>query len=125
IGVEASLEPAQAVEMAELGIDQSHQMIPALERLVVSVSIEPLHDRLKLPSIDRLEKMPEDAIPEAHARPFCVSTTRKGRCESVRPSMHRDIVNRIPRTALRAAAKVPSAARARRAFARQRAPKSF
>src|SRR5882724_10085813 len=68
-------------------------MIPAPERFVVSIPIVPLDRRVELPPLDRLEKVPKNAIPDAHARPFCVSTTRKGRCESVRPSMHRDIVN--------------------------------
>src|SRR5215216_6503293 len=77
-------------------------MVPALERFVIGIAVELVHDRLELPAIDGFEEIPKDAIPKAHARPFCVSTTRKDRCESVRPSMHRDIVNQFPRTALRA-----------------------
>jgi hypothetical protein len=64
----------------------------------------PLHNFPELPSIDRLEKLPEDAIRILHARPF--SESRQP--ESIRftldlPGMRCGIVNRsLDRPAQRA-----------------------
>src|SRR5215203_2498601 len=96
VGVEANLQPTQAVQVAELCVDQRHQMIPALERFVVGVTVQPVHNCLRLPTVDGFKQIPKDAIPKVHVRPFCVSTTRKDRSESVWPGMHRDIVNHSP-----------------------------
>src|ERR1700722_3000675 len=71
-------------------------MIPALERFVVGVPVQAIHNALKPSSIDGFKQMPKNAIAKPHARSFCVSTTRKDRFASVRPSMHRDIVNHSP-----------------------------
>jgi hypothetical protein len=70
IGVKRDFKPAQGVDMAQLHEDQRRQMIPALEVLVVGVCVVALHDRAKLPAIDRFEQIRKDAIEVAHARPF-------------------------------------------------------
>jgi hypothetical protein len=44
-------------------------MIPALERFVVGVPGPTIHNRLKLPSIDRFKELSKNAIAESHARP--------------------------------------------------------
>ena len=69
IGVEASHHPTQTVVTAELGIDQRHQVIPALERLVVGIPIQTIHNCLKLPSIDRFKEPSKNATAKSHARP--------------------------------------------------------
>src|SRR5580692_6106759 len=87
-------------------------MIPALEGLVIGVSIVRRHNRLKRPPINGFEKAREDAIHVPHARfPFCVSTTRKyTACADV--AGHAPATYRlIPRTALRGAGEGLSAAR--------------
>jgi len=70
VDVEGQFEPAQRVGVAQLREDQRHQMIPAFEALVVSVTVVVLHNGAKLPPIDRFEQIPKDAIELAHARPF-------------------------------------------------------
>src|SRR6266849_6803261 len=69
-------------------------MIPTFERFVVGIAVMPLHDFPKLPSIDRFEEFPKDAIHVLHARPF--SESRQP--ESIRftldlPGMRCGIVN--------------------------------
>jgi hypothetical protein len=48
-------------------------MIPAFKRFVVAIAVMPLDNFPKLPSIDRLEEPPNDAIRVWHARPFSQS----------------------------------------------------
>src|SRR5271167_1756961 len=62
VRVEGGFEPAQAPDPAELGEDQRYKMIPALERFVIGIAIKPLHNRAKLPPIDRFKKAAKDAI---------------------------------------------------------------
>ena len=73
VGIEAGLQRTQTVGTAQLRIDQGHEMIPTLERLVVSIGVQPIDNRLNLPSIDRLENIPKNAIGESHARPLSES----------------------------------------------------
>ena len=68
VGVEAGHQPAQAIGTAQLRIDQRHQVIPTLERFVVGIPIRTIHNRLKLPSIDRFKQAGKDAIGKSHAR---------------------------------------------------------
>ena len=70
IGVRVHCDPSQTLDPAQLGAHHRHQMIPALERFVVGIAVMPLHDLPKLPSIDRIEEFPKDAINVSHARPF-------------------------------------------------------
>src|SRR5882757_9440208 len=71
-------DSAQARDPAQLGTHHRHKMFPAFERFVVGIAVMPLHNFPKLPSINRFEQLPKDAIHILHARPFfCVSTTRK------------------------------------------------
>ncbi len=63
-------DSAQACDPAQLGADHRHKMIPAFERFVVGIAVMPLHNFPKLPSIDRFEEVPKDAIHVLHARPF-------------------------------------------------------
>jgi diguanylate cyclase (GGDEF)-like protein len=69
IGIEAGYHAAQAVVPAQLRIDQRHKVIPALERLVVGITVQTIHSRLKLPSIDRFKEPTKNAIAKSHARP--------------------------------------------------------
>lgn len=48
VDVESQFEPAQRVRVAQLREDQRHQMIPALEALVVGVAVVVLYNRAKL-----------------------------------------------------------------------------
>jgi len=78
VGVEAQNQCPQTTGMIELGTDESHQMIPTGERLIVGVPFAALDDGGKLPAINGFKKARENASSEAHARlSFCVSTTRK------------------------------------------------
>ena len=77
IAVEGQFKPAQRGNVAQLGEDQRHQVVPALEGLVISVTIVALHNGAKLPPIDRFKHRPEDAIQVAHARPFLSLDNRK------------------------------------------------
>jgi hypothetical protein len=69
IGVPARHEPAQAVEGAELGVNQRDQMVPAAKRLVIGVAVAPLDDGGELASVDGFKKLAEDGRRKAHA-PF-------------------------------------------------------
>src|SRR5216684_1886168 len=87
-------DSAQARDPAQLSAHHRHKMIPAFERFVVGIAVMPLDDFPKLPSIDRFEKLPKDAIHVLHARPFSVSRQP----ESIRftldlPGMRCGIVN--------------------------------
>jgi hypothetical protein len=78
-----------------LSAHHRHEMIPAFERFVVRITVMPLDDFPKLPSINRFEELPKDAIHILHARPFSVSRQP----ESIRftldlPGMRCGIVNR-------------------------------
>src|SRR5947207_510639 len=68
-----SVEAAQALDAAELREYQRHQVIPALERLVVGVAVVLLHDRLQPLLVEQLEKASKDANVRGHARPLSVS----------------------------------------------------
>src|SRR5713226_7616909 len=70
VSIESACDRAQTHHLAQLGTDERHHMIPAFERLVVGVAVMPLHNSSKLPSIDRFEEVPKDAIHVLHARPF-------------------------------------------------------
>src|SRR5713226_1734826 len=87
-------DSAQARDPAQLSAHHRHKMIPAFERFVVGIAVMPLDDFPKLPSIDRFEKLPKDAIHVLHARSFSVSRQP----ESIRftldlPGMRCGIVN--------------------------------
>jgi len=66
-------DSAQACDSAQLGSHHRHEMFPAFERLVVGIAVMPLHNFPKLPSINRFEELPKDAMHVMHARPFSVS----------------------------------------------------
>ena len=67
IGVPAGLQGAKAVEVAELGVDQRQQMIPAEERFVVSVALAPRHDRGETPPVERFDERGKNGRAVAHA----------------------------------------------------------
>jgi len=67
VGVPRLTQAAQAVGAGELGEDQCDQMVPAAEAFVIGVPGVVLHDRLELPAAQRLEKLHQNAIREAHA----------------------------------------------------------
>src|SRR5260221_8778671 len=72
-------------------------MIPALERLVVGISIQTIHSRLKLPPIDRFKQASKNAIAKPHARSLSESRQPESTCfTQAKPGMHRDIVNHSP-----------------------------
>ena len=73
VRLKGGFDSAQACDPAQLGGHHRHEMIPAFERLVVGIAVMPLDDFPKLPSIDRFEELPKDAIHVMHARPFSVS----------------------------------------------------
>ena len=77
VGVEGRFQRPETFNPGQLRIAQRHEMIPALERFVVGVPVVPVHNLLKLLTIDRFEQTRNDAIGKSHARSFCVSTTRK------------------------------------------------
>jgi len=94
ICLNSGFDSAKARDPAQLGADHRHQMVPALERLVVGIAVMPLDDFPKLPPIDRFEELPKDAIHVLHARSF--SESRQP--ESIRltldlPGMRCGIVN--------------------------------
>ena len=69
IGVPAGLQRPKAVEVAQLGEDQRHQMIPAEERLVIGVPVVPRHDRPEPPPVDGFQEFGENGRSEAHVPP--------------------------------------------------------
>ena len=88
------LDSAQACDPAQLSAHHRHEMIPAFERFVVGIAVMLLDDFSKLPSINRFEELPKDAIHVLHARSF--SESRQP--ESIRftldlPGMRCGIVN--------------------------------
>src|SRR5882757_9679051 len=64
---------AQACDPAQLSAHHCHEMIPTFERFVVRIAVMALDDFPKLPSINRFQELPKDAIHVLHARPFSVS----------------------------------------------------
>src|ERR1700726_2451325 len=95
--LKGGFDSAQARGLTKLSTHHRHKMVPAFERLVVGIAVMPLDDLPKFPSIDRLEKLPKDAIHVMHARPL--SESRQP--ESIRftldlPGMRCGIVNRSP-----------------------------
>src|SRR5665811_1996 len=95
IRLNGGFDSAQARDPAQLGAHHRHNMIPAFERFVVGIAVMPLHNFPKLPSINRFEELPKDAIHVLHPRPF--SESRQP--ESIRftldlPGMRCGIVNR-------------------------------
>src|SRR6266852_50735 len=92
--LKSRFDGAQACDPAQLGAHHRHKMFPAFERLVVGIAVMALDDFPKLPSINRFEELPKDAIHILHARPFSVSR----QLESIRftldlPGMRCGIVN--------------------------------
>jgi hypothetical protein len=67
IGVPAGLQGAKAVEVAELGVDQRQQMVPAEERLVVSVAVASRDDRVETPPVERFDECRKNGRGIAHA----------------------------------------------------------
>ena len=67
VGVPARFERAQRRRPRQLGVDQHHQVLPAAERLVVSVGVPALDDRLEPPAIDGLDELAENGRRKAHA----------------------------------------------------------
>ena len=67
VGVPGFGQPTQPTSAGELGKDQRDQMLPALEALVVGVTVVALDDRLELPAVDRFEQLDKNAIREVHA----------------------------------------------------------
>jgi hypothetical protein len=53
IRIEGRLQRPKAFNAGQLRVNQCDQMIPALEALVIGIAIVPIHNLLKLPSIDR------------------------------------------------------------------------
>src|SRR6201987_1319787 len=97
VGVEARHHGTQTIVTAQLRIDQRDQMIPALETLVVGISVHTIHSSLKLPPIDRFKEPAKNAIAKPHAR--SPSESRQPESTSftpVKPGMHRDTVNHSP-----------------------------
>jgi hypothetical protein len=78
VGIEAGLQRAKALKLAQLRIHQGHQMIPALERLVVSVAVLPIHKLGKLPTINRFKQSGKNAIGKSHARPLLCLDNQQG-----------------------------------------------
>src|SRR5215467_3971776 len=70
VDVEGEFEPAQTVDTTQLRENQRHQMIPALEGLVVGVCAMSVHSSLEPAPINRFKQTSKDAIEIAHARPF-------------------------------------------------------
>ena len=68
IGVETGLQRAQAVKAGQLRVNQRHQVIPTLERLVVGIAIMRGHNLRKPPSVDRFKQADKNAIGKPHAR---------------------------------------------------------
>ena len=66
VGVPAGFERAQRRRAGELGVDQHHQVLPAAERLVVSVGAPTRHDRLEPPPIEGLDELAENGRSKAH-----------------------------------------------------------
>jgi hypothetical protein len=94
VRLKGRFDSAQAGDPAQLSAHHRHEMLPAFERFVVGVIVMALDDFPKLPSINRLEQLPKDAIHVSHARPFSVSRQP----ESIRftldlPGMRCGIVN--------------------------------
>src|SRR5262245_51987672 len=100
VGVEACDQRTQAVGMAELGVDESHHVIPAGEGFGVGVAVEALDDSGEPPAINGLRRLVKMLLPTCMLGPFLCLDNWKSPIASVRPSMHRDISN-LPRTALR------------------------
>src|SRR6202158_6341420 len=97
VGVKGDFGPTQTLYPTQLRADQRHQMIPALERLVVGIAVVPLHDLPKLPPINRFEEVYKDAIQISHARPL--SESRQPESTRFTPDwsgMRRGIVNHSP-----------------------------
>jgi hypothetical protein len=63
LGVEGSLDRAQAIGAGELGEQQSHEMLPAVKGLAIGIAVMALDNLLEPPPIDRLEKACKDASP--------------------------------------------------------------
>ena len=80
IGVETGYHLTQAVITAELRTDRRDQVIPTLERLVVGISIQTIHSRLKLPPIDRFKQPSKNAIAKPHARSLSKSRQPESTC---------------------------------------------
>ena len=70
VGIPTGFEPTQAGAGAELRIDQRNQMVPALEALIVGVAGVPIHNSLKLASIDHFKQLAENATGKAHAATY-------------------------------------------------------
>ena len=105
LGIEASLQRPQTGRPRKLRINQSHQMLPAVEALAIGIGSMLRHTGLKPPAINGFEERSKDAGSEAHARlPFCVSTTRQYQKKSdltgMHPATHR-LKNNFPRTVVR------------------------
>ena len=109
LGIEARLQRPQTRRSRKLCINQSHQMLPAVEALAIGITPVLHHTGLEPSAINGFEKRSKDARSEAHARlPFCVSTTRqyqkKPDLTGMHPATHR-IKNSFPRTLVRAGGK--------------------
>ena len=76
VGVPARFERAQRRRPGQLGVDQHHQMLPAAERLVVSVGVPALDDRLEPPPIEGLDELAENGRSKAHV-PHLFSESRQ------------------------------------------------
>jgi hypothetical protein len=79
VGVPARFHAAQAAGAAELGVDQRHQMVPTLERLVVRIPVMLVHNPLKATPIDRFNQLAKDARCKAHAPSLSESRQPEGR----------------------------------------------
>ena len=66
VGVPARFERAQRRRAGDLGVDQHHQVLPAAERLVVSVGAPAFDDRFEPPPIEGLDELAENGRSKAH-----------------------------------------------------------
>src|SRR5215470_7426758 len=80
ICVEAFHHGPQTVVSAELRINQRHQMIPALEQLAIRIAPQTIHNRLKLPAVNRFKELSKNAIAKSHARPLSESRQPESTC---------------------------------------------
>ena len=68
VGVERHLQSTQAANPIELRVDQSDQMIPTPEALVVGIPVMLVHNLLKPAPSDWFKQTAKGAIDKAHAR---------------------------------------------------------
>jgi hypothetical protein len=76
LGVEGSLDRAQAIGAGELGEQQSDEMLPAVKALAIGIAVMALDNLLEPSPIDRLEKACKDARSEAQSPFLCLDNQK-------------------------------------------------